>query len=123
MVFKIARSELFIPKSGENDKNELPVKFQLTYLTVADRSELDTFIVPVGNTDKSVKVKFDMKEAFLRSVKKIENLTVDDNGDMKEIINASDFVNLPFNQNQVLREWYDEVCLRIRETSEIQKKS
>jgi hypothetical protein len=123
MVCKIARSEVFIPTAGGNDKEDKPVKFYINYLTVADRSELDNFIVPLKVSAKNMRVKFDMREAFVRSVTRIENLTVEEDGEMKLVASSTDFADLPFNQNPVLRDMYDEVCMRIKETSEIQKKS
>jgi hypothetical protein len=119
MVCKIlSLGETFIPASMGNDKESDPVKFHLTFLTVADRSELGNFLVPIDVTKKSVRMKFDMKDAFIRSVKKIDNLTVEIDGETKDITSASEFADLPG-----FDEMYHEVCLRIKENTEIQKKS
>jgi len=118
MVYKIALGEKFIPKSMDNEKNDKPITFNLKFLSVADRAELGTFYVPVKATKANVQIRLDMREAFIRCVKSIDNLTVEDDGKEREIVTGADFVDLPG-----FDEMYLEVCIRIKESSMAEKKS
>jgi hypothetical protein len=118
MVYKLALGEKYVPKSMDNDKSDKPITFNLRFLSVADRAELGTFYVPVKATKSNVQIRLDMREAFIRCVKSIENLTIEDDGKERDIVSGADFVDLPG-----FDEMYLEICMRIKESAMAEKKS
>lgn len=100
-MIEIRRKEIFIPEVDGNEKTEKPVKFHLRYLTSYE------YYAALSKIDG--KLKQDTSELILKSVTKIENMTVrDESGTTTDITTAEQFVECPD-----IFDWYSAVAGRI----------
>ena len=117
-MIRIATGEKFIPKWNGNDNAEKPIVFNVKYLTPDEREQVNIIYVPYKSGKRGVSLKTDLREAFLCGVKSIENLTVEIDGKEVEIKTAEEFLKYPMPE-----ELYQEVAVRIKETSGIDIKN
>ena len=116
MVININKGERFIPEAGGNDKDEKPIAFNLRYLTVADQDETEYWEAIASKADR-VRLKTNLKDAFLRGVESIENCIADG----KEIKTAQEFLAL--RGAKWLNDMMHEVALRIKNAAEVNEKN
>lgn len=117
-MIRIATGEKFIPKYQTGADDGKPYTFNLHYLTPDEREQANIIYVPVGATKRGVSIKTDLRQAFLSGVKSIENITVEVDGAEVPILTAEDFLKYPMPE-----ELYQEVALRVKETTGIQEKN
>jgi len=99
-----------------NDKEALPIAFNLRYLTVKDQDEMEYYEV-VSVKGSRVNMKTNWADTFRRGVVSIENLKV--NG--KEIKTAEEYMVI--RGSKKLTSLMQDVALRIKEASEIDEKN
>jgi hypothetical protein len=117
-LIRIATGEKFIPKWNGNDKSDKPIMFALKYLTADEREQVNIIYVPFKSGKRGVSLKTDLREAFICGVKSIENLTAEIDGKEVEIKTPEDFLKYPMPE-----ELYQEVAVRIKETSGVDIKN
>ena len=117
-MIRIATGEKFIPQFQDGAEDGKPYTFNLHYLTPDEREQVNIIYVPVKASKRGVSIKSDLKEAFLMGVQSIDNLSIELDGVVKEIKTPEEFLKYPLPELL-----YQEVALRIKETSGIQEKN
>ncbi len=117
-MLRIATGEVFEPKYQEGAEPGKPYRFHIHYLTPDEREQTNRWIIPTKVNKRDTRVTTDSRELFILGVSKIENYSIEVEGKVVQIEDAETFLKYP--NPEVL---YQEVCVRIRETTGIDRKN
>jgi len=108
----------FIPKSGDNDKEEDPVTFECTYLTPAEMNKATKQQAVAGMEKEEVQIVINKDELVRRALVRVKNLTFEG----KEITTQQQFsaIRHPL-VNQWFNELSNEIIRRANEEEEVLK--